>query len=279
MKAFDDQWPQKAYKNMNFLNSHDARPVRVLSEFLEPAARLRKYRIHDTIVFFGSARVREPAHAKRMLEDLKQVYKDKKKNRKVEQKIKQAQAMVKMSKFYEDARRLAHLLTEWSISLGRGKRRFIVCSGGGPGIMEAANRGATEGGGGYSLGFNISIPHEQTSNPFITRELNFEFHYFFIRKYWFLYLAKALVVFPGGFGTFDELFEILTLIQTEKVKKKIPVLIFGSSYWKKTINFPFMVEQGVISQEDLNLFHFSDDPVEAFEYLKGKLSTLYLNEK
>jgi uncharacterized protein (TIGR00730 family) len=268
--------PIKAYKNLEFLNSPDARQVRVLAEFLEPAARFRKYRIHDTIVFFGSSRVTELAAAEKELRELEQSLTGKKQTRKDKQKLKAARIAVEMSQYYEDARRLAQLLTEWSISLGRGKRRFIVCSGGGPGIMEAANRGATEHKKGYSIGLNISLPFEQYPNPYITDELNFEFHYFFIRKYWFLYLAKALVIFPGGFGTLDELFEVLTMVQTDKVRKKIPVLIYGKDYWDKIVNFDNMVEYGTISKRDLDLFHFSDDPQEAFEYLKKKLTGLYL---
>jgi uncharacterized protein (TIGR00730 family) len=268
--------PVKAYRNLDFMNSPDARPVRVLSEFLEPAARFRKHRIHDTIVFFGSSRIEEPAVAEKELKEVEKALGRKKQSQKDKQKLKAARIAVEMSQYYEDARRLAQLLTEWSISLGRGKRRFIVCSGGGPGIMEAANRGATEHKKGYSVGLNISLPFEQYPNPYITDELNFEFHYFFIRKYWFLYLAKALVVFPGGYGTLDELFEVLTMVQTDKVRKKIPVLIYGKSFWDKIINFDMLVEYGTISKKDLELFHFSDDPQEAFEYLKGKLTGLYL---
>ncbi|MBU0756162.1 MAG: LOG family protein, partial [Planctomycetes bacterium] len=212
--------PEKAYKNLDFLNSPDARQVRILAEFLEPMARFRKHQIHDTVVFFGSARIIDREKAKQRLKELEEGLKaGDRPTCKEEQQIKAAQTSVKMSKYYEDARKLARLLTEWSISLGRGKRRFIICSGGGPGIMEAANRGASETKGGYTLGLNISLPFEQYPNPYITKDLSFEFHYFFIRKYWFLYLAKALVVFPGGFGTLDELFEILTLIQTTKTKK------------------------------------------------------------
>lgn len=268
--------PEKAYKNQDFLNSPDARVLRVLSEFLEPAARFRRHRIHDTIVFFGSARIEEPSKTELRLKDLKNHLKEKKPTPEDEKRLRQAQTAVKMSVYYEDARRLAQLLTNWSISLGRGKRRFIVCSGGGPGIMEAANRGATELQKGYSLGLNISLPYEQESNSFITQGLNFEFHYFFIRKYWFVYLAKALVVFPGGFGTLDELFEILTLVQTQKVRKKMPVLIYGKAYWESLLNFQVMLDHGTIEEKDLDLFYLCDDPEEAFEYLKKELTALYL---
>jgi uncharacterized protein (TIGR00730 family) len=277
MKNKELKKPPKAYKNLDFLNSPDARNVRILAEFIEPATRFRKYRVQDTVVFFGSARVEDRESAKNRLRDLEKSLKGKRKNRKLYQELKAARNGVKMSKYYEDARRLAALLTEWSISLGRGKRRFIIASGGGPGIMEAANRGASETRGGYTVGLNISLPFEQNPNSYITKDLSFEFHYFFIRKYWFLYLAKALVVFPGGFGTLDELFEILTLIQTEKTRKKMPVLIYGTSYWKKLVDFDLMVEQGMISKEDMKLIHFSDDPIKAFEYLRDRLTELYLD--
>lgn len=214
--------PVKAYKNLEFLNSPDARLVRILAEFLEPAARFRKHRIHDTIVFFGSARFLEPGKARARLRELQRDRSGGRGKRRWERELRAARTALKMSRYYEDARKLAHLLTRWSLSLGRGKRRFIVCSGGGPGVMEAANRGATEHSRGYSIGLNISLPFEQVPNAYITPDLNFEFHYFFIRKYWFMYMAKALVVFPGGFGTLDELFEVLTLVQTHKVTKKFP---------------------------------------------------------
>lgn len=278
MKTKEDQRPQKAYKNVDFLTSPDARVVRILAEFLEPAARFRKYRIKDTIVIFGSARTVEAAEAKRHLKDLERKHQGKKITKRARQELMQARNGIKMSQYYEDSRRLARLLTEWSISLGRGKRRFIVSSGGGPGIMEAANRGASEHPKGYTIGLNISLPFEQSANPYITPDLNFEFHYFFIRKYWFLYMAKALVFFPGGFGTLDELFEVLTLVQTRKLAKQLPVVIYGKSFWKKLINFDLLVEMGTISPEDMDLFYLCDDPEEAFEYLKDNLSSLYLEE-
>jgi len=270
--------PKKAYKNIEFLNSPEARTLRVLAEFLEPAARFKRHRIHDTIVFFGSARIKDPERARKDLEEITRGLASRKLSAAGRKAIRAARANLEQSRYYEDAMELARLLTEWSLSLGRGKRRFIVCSGGGPGIMEAANRGAVLNRKGHSIGLNISIPHEQFANPFITPDLDFEFHYFFIRKYWFLYLAKALVAFPGGFGTLDELFEVLTLIQTGKVKKKLPVVIYGGSYWKKAVNFDFLVGEGMIDREDLDLFHFSDDPYEAFEYLKETLTVEYLGK-
>ncbi len=268
--------PEKAYKNLEFLNSPSARPLRVLAEFLEPAARFKKHNIHDTIVFFGSARIVNPDEARKHHSQLSSKYPARKRTAEQKKLIKQARTSVRMSRYYEEAQELAKLLTDWSLSLGRGKRRFIVCSGGGPGIMEAANRGATENKKGFTVGLNISLPFEQYANEYITKDLSFEFHYFFIRKYWFLYLAKALVAFPGGFGTLDEFFEMLTLIQTEKTKKKLPIVVYGSDYWKKLINFQVLVDHGMIDEADLDFFHICDDPQEAFEFLKETLTSEYL---
>jgi len=270
--------PPKAYKNLAFLNSPDARTIRVLAEFLEPAARFDEHRIRDTIVFFGSSRIRDPETAKEHLEKLTRTYPREEQSEAQKKEVHRARIAMEMSRYYEDAVELARLLTEWSLSLGRGQRRLIVCSGGGPGIMEAANKGATLNKKGYSIGLNISIPFEQFANPYITKELNFEFHYFFIRKYWFLYLAKALVAFPGGFGTLDELFEVLTLIQTKKITKKLPVVMYGSEFWKKALDIEFLVERGMIEEDDVNLFHMSDDPYEAFEFLKETLTKAYLEK-
>jgi uncharacterized protein (TIGR00730 family) len=257
--------PIKAYKNEMFLNSPDARTVRILAEFLEPENRFERYQVSDTIVFFGSARIKPRKEAEELYAAAKA------KNG----KLKEAEIALEMSRYYEDARELAKKMTLWSKGLGKGQRRFIVCSGGGPGIMEASNRGAHEADG-LSIGFNISLPFEQNNNPFISSELNFEFHYFFIRKYWFAYMAKALIIFPGGFGTLDELMELLTLIQTKKVKKPIPIVIYGSDYWKKVINFDEMIRMGTISAEDLDFFHFSDTPDDAFDHLTTRLKELYL---
>jgi uncharacterized protein (TIGR00730 family) len=276
MSAAKRQKPEKAYKNLDFLNSPAARTIRVLAEFLEPAARFKKHRIHDTIVFFGSSRLKDRTSALADLEKVRAGLPPRRRSSKQKRLLRQARTAVDMSRYYEDAMELARLLTNWSISLGRGKRRFIVCSGGGPGIMEAANRGATVNSKGHSVGLNISIPFEQYPNEYITPGLSFEFHYFFIRKYWFLYLAKALVAFPGGFGTLDELFEVLTLIQTQKIKKKLPVLVYGSEFWKKVVDFDALVEEGTIDEEDLKLFHMSDSPEDAFEYLKETLTREYL---
>jgi uncharacterized protein (TIGR00730 family) len=234
----DDGRRPVAYLNQRFLNSPDARAIRILSEFLEPLAHFRRQKIRDTVVFFGSARIRPEGPLK---------------------------------EYYEGARTLSRLLTEWSVQFTNGTYRFVVCSGGGPGIMEAANRGASEAGG-KTVGLNIGLPFEQLPNPYITPELSFEFHYFFMRKFWFAYLAKALVVFPGGFGTLDELMEMLTLTQTQKLAKKVTIVLYGSKYWQEIINFDALVKYGTISPEDLNLFSYADDPETAFKILKDGLT-------
>ncbi len=276
----EEQWfepeeqPRKAYKMSEFLDSPDARLIRILSEFLEPQARFRKHRISDTVVFFGSARIKAPEVSKEELKSAEARAKEGGTQEKLW--LEQARRNVRMSDYYRDAAKLSQMITEWSKGLGRGKRRFIVCSGGGPGIMEAANKGAHDAKG-ISIGFNISIPFEKNNNRYISRELNFEFHYFFIRKYWFAYMAKALVIFPGGFGTIDELLEMMTLIQTEKIKKRIPIVIYGSEYWKSVLNFSEMVKWGTLSPKDLDLFHLSDSPQDAFDYLVGELTKSYLD--
>ena len=256
-----------AYQNEPFLNSPDGRILRILSEYVEPLARFRREQIQDTVVFFGSARFHSRAVAEKNLKDLQG------KGSKAEQK--KAAAAVEMSRYYEDARKLAAMLTEWSVTIPARRRRFVVTTGGGPGIMEAANLGAKDAGG-KTIGLNINLPFEQFPNPHITPSLNFEFHYFFMRKFWFAYLAKALVIFPGGFGTFDELFEILTLAQTDKLAKKILVVIYGSEYWKKLINFQAMIDAGTISADDLGLFKLVDTPEEGFEFLRDGLTKYHL---
>jgi len=232
----------KAYKNETFLDTADARPLRILSEYLEPLSHFRRQKIRDTIVFFGSARLAEDGP---------------------------------MARYYREARTLARMLTEWSNSLENSSRRFVVCTGGGPGIMEAANRGAQDANG-KTVGLNIGLPFEQWPNQWVTPELSFEFHYFFMRKFWFAYLAKALVVFPGGYGTLDELSELLTLAQTEKLAKKIVIVLYGSSFWKEILNFPALVRHGMISEEDLKLFEFADDPDTAMRILREGLTKYYL---
>ena len=234
--------PPLAYQNSHFMESWSARGLRLLSEYLEPLDRLGRYKVRDTIVFFGSARLKEDGP---------------------------------LARYYNEARELARLLTDWSDGLQPPTRRFAVCTGGGPGIMEAANRGAHDAGG-ITIGFNIGLPFEQYPNPYITPELSFEFHYFFMRKFWFAYLAKALVVFPGGFGTLDEMTEILTLMQTQKLEKPMMILLYGSEYWHEIINFPALVRHGMISENDMNLFRFADDPKSALSSLKLFLTANYL---
>ncbi len=265
-----------AYENKNFLNGPDGRALRIISEYMEPLARFRHERVQDTVVFFGSARFRSCSAAAQELELLQKPGSSIPAPPQEQEKLKRAKAAVDMARYYEDARRLAYLLTEWSLQLKTKRERFVVTTGGGPGIMEAANRGAREAGG-KTIGLNISLPFEQVPNPYITPELNFEFHYFFMRKLWFAYLAKALVVFPGGFGTLDELFEILTLAQTEKLAKKIAVLIYGQKYWKNVLNLEALADAGAISPDDTKLFHYVDTPEEGFEILRDHLTTYHLN--
>ncbi len=238
-----------AYREEAFLQSQESRPLRILSEYLWPLAHFQEEKIHDTIVFFGSARIQPEG---------------------------------KLSRYYHEARELARLTTEWTLAISEknalpehAPKRFVVCSGGGPGIMEAANRGATEAGG-KSIGLNIGLPFEQRPNPYITPELSFEFHYFFMRKFWFAYLAKALVVFPGGFGTLDELSEILTLAQTKKLENKILIVLYGSEFWREVLNFDALIEHGMISESDMNLFRFADTPAVALDILKEGLTRYYL---
>ncbi|MBE7445336.1 MAG: TIGR00730 family Rossman fold protein [Planctomycetia bacterium] len=227
---------ETAYHNKIFLDSNDGRPLRILAEYLEPLYRFQREGIHDTIVFFGSARMKEDGP---------------------------------LGRYYKDARLLARLLTEWSSDLA-GSKRFVICSGGGGGIMEAANRGAMDAGG-VTIGLNIGLPHEQRPNPYVTPSLLFEFHYFFMRKLWFTHLARALIVFPGGFGTLDELMDMLTLAQTQKLDRDILILLYGSEYWKEVINFDSLVKHRMIDTKDLNLIHRVDDVQAAFELLKNRL--------
>jgi uncharacterized protein (TIGR00730 family) len=233
----EDEARRLAYRNRHFLESDEARPLRILAEYLAPLERFRRERVHDTVVFFGSARMSESGP---------------------------------LGRYYAEARELARRLSEWSLTLP-GPHRFVVCTGGGGGIMEAANRGAAEAGA-RSIGLNIGLPHEQRPNPYITPELLFEFHYFFMRKLWFAHLARALVVFPGGFGTLDELMEILTLAQTRKLDRRVAVLLYGTSYWDEIVDFEALVRYGTIDRSDLDLFQRTDDPDTAFAMLQSALS-------
>ena len=239
-----------AYENPSFLNSPDGRILRILAEYQEPLARFRREQIQDTVVFFGSARFQGHNDATKAFAAVKQ-NNSATPAAQLEQELKLAQAAVDMARYYEDARRLAHMLTKWSIQIPARRHRFVVTTGGGPGIMEAANLGAHEAGG-KTIGLNIQLPFEQSPNRFITPALNFQFHYFFMRKFWFAYLAKALVIFPGGFGTMDELFEILTLAQTDKLAKKILVVIYGSEYWNRIINFQAFVDAGTSARPKIS---------------------------
>ncbi len=271
--------PKKAYENDNFLNSADGRVLRMLAEYLHPKSKFRKHKIMDTIVFFGSARLKSKRDA---LADFRKINKMNPKSTDFAKKLRYSQLMVDMSRYYEDAVELSRRLTEWSLNLDTTANRFIVCTGGGPGIMEAANKGAKKAGG-YSVGLNISIPFEQFVNRYVTPDLSFEFHYFFMRKFWFAYLSKALIIFPGGFGTMDECFEVLTLVQTEKIKKKLLMVIYDEKYWKSIINFDVLVEKGMISESDLKLLNFCSSIDEVFDkvvkhlekyYAKGKVPTI-----
>jgi hypothetical protein len=263
-----------AYENHLFLNGPDGRPLRILAEYTEPLARFRREKIQDTVVFFGSARFRSLSSAEEAVELLARPGSAEPAPAD-EQKRHRAQRAVDMARYYEDARKLAGMLTTWSRTLGGKRHRFVVTTGGGPGIMEAANRGAREAGG-KTIGLNIALPFEQVPNSYITPELNFEFHYFFMRKLWFAYLAKALVVFPGGFGTMDELFEILTLAQTEKLAKRMTVLLYGEEYWRKVLNFEFFADAGTISPKDVELFRFVNSPEQAFTILQESLTRDHL---
>jgi len=277
-----------AYENPDFLNSPDARILRIMAEYQEPLSRFRRERIQDTIVFFGSARFRALDVAAANFELLANTgsrerapeqpasLEEVEHGRASGARLRLAGAAIEMAAYYEDARTLANMLSTWAKSLPGPRHRFVITSGGGPGIMEAANRGAYEAGA-KTIGLNIKLPFEQQPNPYITPSLNFDFHYFFMRKYWLVYLAKALVIFPGGFGTLDEMFEILTLAQTHKLAKKISVVIYGSSYWKSVMNLDVLAEKGAIAPADLALFHFADTPEQAFEILKEELTNNHLN--
>ena len=265
---------QKAYLNPQFLRSRDARIVRMMCEYLEPFQRFMKLNVRETIVFFGSARAKPPITLKAEMETLEEEKKKGRLSKESREKLEKLEANMRLSIFYEEAAELSGMLTRWAKSLGQGKR-FVICSGGGPGIMEAANRGAVERGGGATVGLSISLPTEEAPNPYITPELLFEFHYFFMRKLWFAYLACALVIFPGGFGTMDELFEILTLVQTRKIGRPMPIVLYGKDFWDDFLDFDALIRWGTISPQDVNLFKVCNTPKEAFEHLKKELLKHY----
>jgi uncharacterized protein (TIGR00730 family) len=258
----------KAYKNEAFLNSRDARSLRILAEYIEPEQRFEDLRIKDTIVVFGSARIppRDVAEAEVAAAEAG------------EGDLEVARRRLEISRYYEETRELSRRLTTWSKGLEGTERRFVICSGGGPGIMEAANRGASEAKG-ENIGLNISLPFEQVGNPHITRRLSFEFHYFFMRKFWFSYLAKAFVIMPGGFGTLDEFLEIVTLVQTLKITKKVAIVLYGTDYWDQVLNFQPLIDWGTVSPEDLNLFHRSDSVDDAYDFITDWLTEYELNDE
>ncbi|MBZ0203238.1 MAG: TIGR00730 family Rossman fold protein [Ignavibacteria bacterium] len=260
----------KAYNDESFLKSPAARGLRILSEYIEPQDRFRKENVKDTIVFYGSARLLSKSAAIKKLSAIRKL-KNPSKDR-----VLDAQVDLEMSRYYEDTVKLSHLITEWSMKQ-EPANRFVVCSGGGPGIMEASNRGAKKAGG-KSIGLNISLPFEQNPNPYITPTLNFEFHYFFMRKFWFAYLAKALVIMPGGYGTFDELFELLTLVQTKKIRKKMPIVVYDKLFWQNVINFEELANKRLIDKDDLKLFYVAETVEDAFEYLRLELGKQYLQK-
>jgi uncharacterized protein (TIGR00730 family) len=252
----------KAYQNPSFLNSKDARPLRILAEYFEPKSRFDRLKVEDTIVFMGSARILSREAAEELV-------------RKGD--TEKARTALKMSAYYEAAREFAFRLTNWSKALDREERRFVVCTGGGPGIMEAANRGAAEAKG-LNVGLTISIPVEEFDNPYVTRELAFHFHYFFMRKFWFAYLAKAVIVFPGGYGTLDELFELLTLVQTRKMRKPMPIVLFGTEYWREIVDFDALARHGMIDPKDVELVHRTDSVDEAFDWVVLQLAEKALGQ-
>ena len=263
----------KAYENADFLKGESGRVLRILSEYMEPESRLAEQKIRDTIVFFGSARIQPMEESQRKFDELmKRVEAGAEKPD--EEEMNRASRAVRLSRYYEDASELARLIVPWAKELEGPGKRLVICSGGGPGIMEAANRGANDVGG-KTVGLSISLPMEQDTNPYVPEELTFEFHYFFMRKLWFVCLAKAMIVFPGGFGTLDEAFEVLTLVQTGKTLKKIPILFYGEDYWRDILHLEALERWGMISPEDLNLIHFCDEPHQAFEILKREIDRIY----
>lgn len=268
-----EEWPIKAYKNLEFIRSDKARFIRILCELFEPEERFKVAGVENTIVLFGSARTKPSKEAAAQLKSVNElIAQSANPTETLQKQLKEAKMDLKASKYYEAARELSQKLTEWSLQLPE-KDRLLICSGGGPGIMEAANRGAHEANG-KSVGLGISLPFEQRVNDYISKELQFEFKYFFIRKYWFVMLAKSLVAFPGGFGTLDELFETLTLMQTKKVNGKAPIVLFGKEFWNELINLETLVEWGMISEDDLNYIHITDSVEDAFNFVVREVQKL-----
>src|SRR5579859_519709 len=270
--------PKAPHEDPKFLESTPARPLRILAEYINPLAQLKREGIGDTIVMFGSARLDSHEVASARLTRLKERKLSKlnaEEKAKHRAALRLAKSALEMSRYYEEARQLAHKITTWSLSLGPRPRRFVICSGGGPGIMEAANRGAYEAGG-KSIGLSIELPHEQFANPYISPELSFNFHYFFMRKLWFAQIAKALIVFPGGFGTMDELWEMMTLSQTGKMPKHTIILIYGRKYWDDVLHLKAMVRWGTINEEEYKMLQFADSVDEAFNYIRAGLEKYHM---
>jgi hypothetical protein len=270
--------PNAPHEDRVFMNSTPARPIRILAEYIHPLAQLKKEGIGDTIVMFGSARIESRETALARYSKLKKAKLGNLRAARLKQhrlELRGAKSALEMSRYYEEARDLSHRLTSWALSLGPRPRRFVVCSGGGPGIMEAANRGAYEAGG-KSIGLSIELTHEQFANPYISPELSFNFHYFFMRKLWFAQIAKALIVFPGGFGTMDELWEMMTLSQTGKMAKHTLILIYGRKYWNDVLNLKGMVRWGTINLSEYNLLQYADTVEEAFEQIRTGLEKYHM---
>jgi uncharacterized protein (TIGR00730 family) len=266
--------PPLAYQDLIFMESLPARPLRILAEYIDPINRLRRAGVGDTIVMFGSARIQPRDRALAQLKKLRRAARGRR-NGPWRTKLMAARSIVGMSKYYEEARELSRRITSWAMTLGAQPKRFVICSGGGPGIMEAANRGAAEAGGS-SIGLSIQLPHEQRPNPYVSPELNFCFHYFFMRKLWFAQMAKALIVFPGGFGTMDELWEILTLMQTGKLSSRHLILIYGRKYWDKVLDWKHMVRTGTISEREYKMLEFADDVDDAFNHVRQEMEKHHL---
>jgi uncharacterized protein (TIGR00730 family) len=270
--------PKVPHEDAEFLSSTAARPIRILAEYLHPLVQLKKEGIGDTIVMFGSARIESHETAQGRYSRLKKIAAGRlsaKERGKVRAALREAKSALEMSRYYEQARELSHRITSWALTLGPKPRRFVICSGGGPGIMEAANRGATEAGG-KTIGLSIELPHEQFANAYISPELSLNFHYFFMRKLWFAQVSKALIVFPGGFGTMDELWEMLTLLQTRKLPKHSLILIYGRKYWDEVLNFKAMVRWGMINQDEYKMLQFADNVDDAFDRIRGGLEKYHM---